>query len=121
MSLSNLFGQGRDAIRASRPRPCIHLLLSVVATAASLNLTAAQITPIKLAVNPWLGSALNANIAKILLEEKLGYQVELVAIDENAQFPALARGDLSATLEVWPSGHAAARRLYIEEQQTVRD
>ena len=66
----------------------------------------ARATEISIAVNPWTGSAVNANIAKILLEQQLGYTVELVDIDEYAQFPALSTGELDATLEVWPSGHA---------------
>ena len=69
---------------------------------------------IKIAVNPWTGSAVNANVAKILLEQELGYTVELVDIDENTQFPALASGSLDASLEVWPSGHAADIQRYIE-------
>jgi glycine betaine/proline transport system substrate-binding protein len=69
---------------------------------------------IRIAVNPWTGSAVNANVAKILLERELGYNVELVEIDENRQFPALARGDLDASLEVWPSGHAEEIHRYIE-------
>jgi glycine betaine/proline transport system substrate-binding protein len=69
---------------------------------------------IRIAVNPWTGSAVNANVAKVLLERELGYRVELVEIDENSQFPAIARGDLDATLEVWPSGHAADINRYIE-------
>jgi glycine betaine/proline transport system substrate-binding protein len=69
---------------------------------------------IRIAVNPWTGSAVNANVAKILLERELGYSVELVEIDENTQFPALASGSLDASLEVWPSGHAADIQRYIE-------
>ncbi len=69
---------------------------------------------VKIAVNPWTGSAVNANVAKILLEQELGYTVELVEIDENTQFPALASGSLDASLEVWPSGHAADIQRYIE-------
>jgi glycine betaine/proline transport system substrate-binding protein len=69
---------------------------------------------VKIAVNPWTGSAVNANVAKILLEQELGYTVELVKIDENTQFPALASGSLDASLEVWPSGHAADIQRYIE-------
>jgi glycine betaine/proline transport system substrate-binding protein len=69
---------------------------------------------LKIAVNPWTGSAVNANVAKILLERELGYRVELVEIDENTQFPALASGSLDASLEVWPSGHAADIQRYIE-------
>ncbi len=76
---------------------------------------------IKIAVNPWVGSAANANLAKDLLEQKLGYTVELVEIDEFAQFPALSTGDLDATLEVWPSGHAKDYKKYIEGNQGVAD
>jgi glycine betaine/proline transport system substrate-binding protein len=76
---------------------------------------------IKLAANPWSASQLNVTVAKILIEEELGYPVEIVAIDENAQWPALSAGDLHASLEVWPSGHAANVAEYIESQQTVED
>lgn len=69
---------------------------------------------VRIAVNPWTGSAVNANVAKVLLERELGYTVELVEIDENSQFPALASGELDASLEVWPSGHAAEINRYIE-------
>jgi glycine betaine/proline transport system substrate-binding protein len=69
---------------------------------------------IRIAVNPWTGSAVNANVAKVLLERELGYTVELVEIDENSQFPAIASGELDASLEVWPSGHAADINRYIE-------
>ena len=69
---------------------------------------------LRIAVNPWTGSAVNANVAKILLERELGYTVELVEIDENTQFPALASGSLDASLEVLPSGHAADIQRYIE-------
>ena len=76
---------------------------------------------IKLAENPWSGSQVNVAVAKILLEQELGYPVEIVAIDENAQWSALASGDLSASLEVWPSGHADNVALYIDEQKSVEN
>jgi glycine betaine/proline transport system substrate-binding protein len=76
---------------------------------------------IKLAENPWSGSQVNAAVARILLEEELGYPVEIVSIDENAQWPALASGDLHASLEVWPSGHADNMALYIDEQGSVEN
>ncbi len=88
---------------------------------ASASQPAAEKPVIKLAVNPWTGSALNVAVAKILLEEKLGYTVERVDLDEFAQFPALAAGDVHATLEVWPSGHAADAEEYIKKQATVVD
>ena len=76
---------------------------------------------IKLAENSWTGSSVNVNVAKILLEEKLGYKVEIVTIDENAQWAALGSGDLSASLEVWPSGHQEDKKKYIDEQKVVED
>jgi glycine betaine/proline transport system substrate-binding protein len=39
--------------------------------------------------------------------------VEVVEIEENTQFPALAKGDLHAVLEIWPSGHAQDYEEYI--------
>jgi glycine betaine/proline transport system substrate-binding protein len=83
--------------------------------AATKNIT------IKLAANPWTASELNVAVARILLESQLGYNVEVVSIDENAQWPALASGDLSASLEVWPSGHAANVAEYVEKQALVEN
>jgi glycine betaine/proline transport system substrate-binding protein len=77
--------------------------------------------PIRIAVNPWTGSAVNANVAKVIMEQEMGCTVQLVEIDEFAQFPALAQGDLEATLEVWPSGHAEDYATYIEGDGSVVD
>lgn len=76
---------------------------------------------IRLAENPWSGSQVNVAVAKIILEEEFGYPVEIVTIDENAQWSALASGDLDASLEVWPSGHAENVALYIDEQKSVEN
>ncbi len=76
---------------------------------------------INLAENSWSGSQVNVAVAKTLLEDEMGYTVEIVSLDENAQWPALASGELSASLEVWPSGHADNIALYIEEQKSVED
>src|SRR5438045_7223077 len=90
-------------------------LLAAIAMVAAGCAGAAKPKPIiKLAENPWSASSLNVNVAKILLEKQLGYTVEIVSIDENAQFPALAKGDLSASLEVWPYGHANDIKQYID-------
>ncbi len=81
----------------------------VETTAAAEDTAAADLgdlTTIRLAVNPWNGSAVNVEVAKQLLENELGYTVETVDIDENAQWSAINTGDLHASLEVWPSGHA---------------
>lgn len=76
---------------------------------------------ITIAVNAWVGAAANAHVAKVLLEDRLGYTVELVDIDEFEQFPAIAAGDIDATLEIWPSGHAKDYRQYIEGGAGVVD
>jgi glycine betaine/proline transport system substrate-binding protein len=76
---------------------------------------------ITLAVNPWVGSAVNANVAKIVLESKLGTKVTIKDIDENASWAGLDDGTIDANLEVWPSGHAADKATYIDEKKTVTD
>jgi glycine betaine/proline transport system substrate-binding protein len=76
---------------------------------------------IKLAVNAWVGAEANANVAANLLQDELGYTVELVKIDEFEQFPALASGDLDATLEVWPSVHPKDYKNYIKAEAGVID
>ncbi|MBN1136067.1 MAG: ABC transporter substrate-binding protein [Anaerolineae bacterium] len=76
---------------------------------------------IKLAISPWVASEVNATVAKILLEEQMGYTVEIVPIDEYAQWEAMAKGEVHAGLEVWPSGHAEDVQKYIVEAKTVED
>ena len=48
---------------------------------------------VRLAVNPWTGSAVNANVAKAIIEKQGLGKVELTDIDENAMWPAIAKGD----------------------------
>ncbi len=74
---------------------------------------------ITLIANPWPASELNVNVAKIIIEKELGNPVEIVALDENAQWDALAAGDADASLEVWPSGHGERIAEYIEAQGVV--
>ncbi len=98
------------------------LALFVAACAPPAAPPAAEEKPvIKLAENPWSGSAVNVAVAKILLEEQMGYPVEVTTIDENAQWTALASGDLHAQLEVWLSGHGENVAEYIDGQKVVED
>jgi glycine betaine/proline transport system substrate-binding protein len=76
---------------------------------------------ITLAVNPWTGSAVNANVAKYVIESKLGGTVKLTAIDESPTWPGLDSGEIDAVLEVWPSGHKDDRATYIDGKKTVED
>ena len=72
-----------------------------------------EITTIQLIANPWNGSAANIAVAAQLLEH-IGYDVEVTDLDENAQWSAINTGELHASLEVWPSGHAQNRTDFID-------
>jgi glycine betaine/proline transport system substrate-binding protein len=75
---------------------------------------------VTIAVNPWDGSAANANVAKVVLE-KQGVTVALKDIDENAVLAGLDSGSIDANLEVWPSGHASDISTYIKKKKSVVD
>lgn len=76
---------------------------------------------IKLIENNWSASELNVAVARIILEEEMGFPVEVISLDENTQWVALTSGDGHASLEVWPSGHATNVAQYIEQQQVVEN
>ena len=76
---------------------------------------------ITFAINPWTGSAVNAQVAKIVLESELNTPVEFVEIDEFATWPGMEDGSIDAVLEVWPSGHAADYETYVTNNKTVVD
>lgn len=97
------------------------LAIVVALVLAACGGSAAAKPTLKIAINPWTGSAVNAHVAKILLTEKLGYTVETIDINENEQFPGMATGDISATLEIWPSGHADDHKTFIDDQKVVED
>ena len=76
---------------------------------------------ITLAINPWTGSAVNAQVAKVVLESKLNTPTKFVEIDEFATWPGMEDGSIDAVLEVWPSGHAADYETYVTNNKTVVD
>jgi glycine betaine/proline transport system substrate-binding protein len=71
-------------------------------------------TTVRIAHNAWLGSDIDNAVAKNLLETQLSLKVELVDIDEFAQWEQIASGKLDASLEVWPSGHHDDIKKYID-------
>ncbi len=103
------------------PQPTAVVETNPSSTTAATTVATGAKPIIKLAENPWSASSLNVAVAKILLEEKLGYKVEIVTIGESAQWPAIANGDLDASLEVWPSGHAEDIAEYIDKQKVVEN
>lgn len=74
---------------------------------------------IVLVENAWTASALNVAIAKKIIEENLGNEVEITAVDENTMFSAIAAGDIDACLELWPSGITADEQSYIDDGAVV--
>jgi glycine betaine/proline transport system substrate-binding protein len=76
---------------------------------------------ITLAVNPWTGSAVNAYVAQAVIQANLGSTVNITEIDENATWVGMDDGSIDAVLEVWPSGHAADKKTYIDEKKSVVD
>lgn len=74
---------------------------------------------ITLVENAWPASELNVRVARTILQDEMGYPVEIISLDENVQWDALASGEADASLEIWPSGHGERIAQYIEEQGVV--
>ena len=95
---------------------------STTAAAGDGSTTAAPVTggeTINLVANAWTASALNAEIAKQLIESELGNPVEIVAIDENTMFTGLSDGSLDVVLEVWPSGITPDEQAFLDDGSVV--
>ena len=75
---------------------------------------------INVIVNPWTASRLNAEVAKNILENEMGYPVEITEVNENdAMFTGLADGTLDVVLEIWPSGVTDAEQSYFTDGSVV--
>jgi len=57
---------------------------------------------IRIAENDWTGQLVDSNLAKIILEEHMGYDVELVFADYTGQWAGLAAGDLDESKRSGP-------------------
>ena len=67
----------------------------------------------------WAGSTANTYIAKNVLEENLGCQVEITKVAEIPAFQAMADGEVDAVLEDWQ--HTDEYKKYIDQAGTVVD
>ena len=87
---------------------------------------------VKLGVNNWLNSFANVHVAKIFIEEFLGYPVEITADyaefqngDERTLVPLLSMwqwlhdGRIDAILEVWEIGKAEFMQEFFNVRQSV--
>jgi glycine betaine/proline transport system substrate-binding protein len=67
----------------------------------------------------WAGSTANTYIAKHVLENELGCEVEITKITEIPVFQAMADGKVDAVLEDWQ--HVDQYNTYIDQQGSVVD
>ena len=74
---------------------------------------------IKIVKNTWLATELNAEIARIILEDELGFPVEFIEVSADDQWDLLASGDAHASLEVWARSRVHQIEQYIEQDQSV--
>ena len=65
----------------------------------------------------WAGSTANTYIAKAVLEDELGCEVEITKIAEIPVFQAMADGKVDAVLEDWQ--HVDEYEQYVEKQKSV--
>jgi glycine betaine/proline transport system substrate-binding protein len=76
---------------------------------------------IKLAEAPWLSDQVTVAVARILLEDQLGYQVEVVPTDPAQQWEAVSSGTVHARMEIWPMSSEAEFQQYVTDAKTVED
>lgn len=94
---------------------------------------------VKLGINGWVGAFINVYVAKIFIEEYLGYPVEITAdvtdftgtilehdeldsagdVVNKGAWTQLDEGTLDGILEFWPSGHTDNIREYVVERGTI--
>ncbi len=89
------------------------------APAAQGSASAKKCGKVTLNEQAWAGSTANTYIAKNVLEDRLGCQVEITKIAEIPVFQAMADGKVDAVLEDWQ--HVDQYEQYIEKQGTVVD
>ncbi|QVQ55178.1 ABC transporter substrate-binding protein [Spiractinospora alimapuensis] len=65
---------------------------------------------VRIAVNGWVGYEASAEVLAYLLRHEMGYEVQLMRIDEQPSWQALDQGVLDAIVENW--GHEDLMELY---------
>ncbi|MFW5936902.1 MAG: glycine betaine ABC transporter substrate-binding protein [Desulfosalsimonas sp.] len=90
------------------PAAAIMLCIGMLFLASAPGIQAADTDrSIRLAHTNWSSSVASANLAKAVFEEKLGIKCELVSMDVDKMWAAVAEGKADATLSAWlPETHA---------------
>lgn len=100
-------------------------LLSKIGLAAMLALAsvppASAAGTITLSESDWTGNVIDVYLAKVIMADKLGFDVQTVFADYSAQWAGLANGDLDVAMEMWPSFSHDAYKEFIEEKKVIVD
>jgi len=101
----------------------IMLALAALLVAGAGCKGAAQKETITIALTPWSSTIPSTNIAKVLIEDKLGYDVRLQKADVGPTYSGLASGDIDVFVDAWlPDMHGDYMEKYgerIEDLGTV--
>jgi len=96
-------------VRSPAPALAIRLVNLLVIALAALTAgaaPAAEHNVIRIGWTAWSDAEAVTNIAKEVLEKRLGYKVELVMTDIGLQYAGVARGNLDVMLMAWlPTTH----------------
>lgn len=90
-----------------------------LAMASLAGASAQDAGTVRIAVNPWVGSAANAAVVAHLLQQELGVTVEQPLLNEGIDWQGFETGEVDAILEVW--GHADDKALYVDDLQLAQD
>lgn len=83
-------------------------LVAALSASTVVAAPAAEHAVIRIGWTAWSDTEALTNIAKEVLEKRLGYKVELVMTDIGLQFAGVARGNLDVMLMAWlPTTHKA--------------
>ncbi len=74
---------------------------------------------VNIAVNPWVGYTASAAVVAHVLEEKLGYTVNLKDLKEDVSWQGFESGEVDVILEDW--GHPELEALYVDEKKVAMD
>ncbi|WP_067969594.1 ABC transporter substrate-binding protein [Nocardiopsis trehalosi] len=105
-------GGGRARLRRALLRAGAVLLAAALVSSCAVRTTSVLRDPatVRIALNGWVGYEASANVLKVLLERELGYQVQLVRIDEQPSWQAMDQGAVDVVVENW--GHEDLMELY---------
>ena len=90
-------------------------LAMILASAAPIAAFGQGKGVIKLAEGDWTGNLLQVHLARIILEEHMGRDVDLIFADYTAQWVSIASGDLHMAMEQWQESTLPQMEKFLSE------